>query len=192
MRLLLATDSFPPVCGGSGWSTYELARGLRARGHTVIVAQPRPGAPAGRRERDYDGLRVLEFGFPAPSLPYVRNYFKNERLYPAFTDVLSDIIEREQIDLVHGQHVLTGLPAIEAAHRHRPAGGLHRSRLLARLLLVRSDLHPQWRIALPRVLGGNDDALHPASRWSALAAGAADDSLHARQPRAKAIGPRRR
>jgi glycogen synthase len=118
-RLLLATDSFPPICGGSGWSTYELARGLRARGHSVIVAQPRPGGPAGRREREYDGLRVLEFGFPAPSLPYVRNYFKNERLYPAFTDVLSDIIEREQIDLVHGQHVLTGLPAVEAAHRHR-------------------------------------------------------------------------
>ena len=52
---LLATDSFPPVCGGSGWSTYELARGLRARGHDVIVAQPRPGTPAGRREREYDG-----------------------------------------------------------------------------------------------------------------------------------------
>ena len=63
MRLLLATDSFPPVCGGSGWSTYELARGLRARGHDVIVVQPQPGTPAGRREREYDGFRVIEFGF---------------------------------------------------------------------------------------------------------------------------------
>ena len=31
MRILIPTDAFPPVCGGSGWSTYELARGLRAR-----------------------------------------------------------------------------------------------------------------------------------------------------------------
>jgi glycogen synthase len=122
MRILLATDSFPPMCGGSGWSTYELARGLRARGHDVIVAQPRPGTRAGSRERDYDGLHVIEFGFPAPSLPFVRNYFKNERLYPALADALAAVIAQERIDLVHGQHVLTCLPAITAAHRQgRPA-----------------------------------------------------------------------
>ena len=118
MRVLLATDSFPPVCGGSGWSTFELARGLRARGHDVIVAQPQPGTPRGRRQREYDGMRVLEFGFPAPSLPYVRNYFKNERLYPALADALSEVISAERVDLVHGQHVLTCLPSIDAAHRH--------------------------------------------------------------------------
>ncbi len=118
MRVLLATDSFPPVCGGSGWSTYELARGLLTRGHDVIVAQPKPGTPHGRRQREYAGIRVLEFGFPAPSLPYVRNYFKNERLYPALADALSEVITTERVDLVHGQHVLTCLPSIDAAHRH--------------------------------------------------------------------------
>jgi glycogen(starch) synthase len=117
MRVLLATDSFPPVCGGSGWSTYELARGLRLLGHDVIVAQPRPGTELGRRGRNYEGIRVLEFGFPAPSLPYIRNYFKNERLYPALADALAELIERERVDLVHGQHVLTCLPSIAAAHR---------------------------------------------------------------------------
>ena len=40
MRILIATDAFPPVCGGSGWSTYELAKGLRARGHDVTIVQP--------------------------------------------------------------------------------------------------------------------------------------------------------
>ncbi len=86
------------------------------------MAQPRPGTRAGSRERDYDGLRVIEFGFPAPSLPYVRNYFKNERLYPALADALAEVIAGERIDLVHGQHVLTCLPAIAAAHRQgRPA-----------------------------------------------------------------------
>jgi glycogen synthase len=122
MRVLLASESFPPVCGGSGWSTYELARGLGRRGHDVIVVQPRPGAPPGRHDREYDDIRVLEYGFPAPSLPYVRNYFKNERLYAALADVLSDVIAQERVDLVHGQHVLTCLPSIEAAHRrHLPA-----------------------------------------------------------------------
>ncbi len=51
-------------------------------------------------------------------MPYVRNYFKNERLYPRLADRLSEVIEREGVELVHGQHVLTSLPSIEAAHRH--------------------------------------------------------------------------
>ncbi|CAN5644786.1 glycosyltransferase family 4 protein [soil metagenome] len=117
LHVLIATDSFPPACGGSGWSTYELARGLRAGGHRVTVVQPRPGAPRGVCARDYEGFTVLEFGAPAPPLPYVRNYFKNERLHAALADFLEQLARRERPDLIHGQHVLTGLPAIEAARR---------------------------------------------------------------------------
>ena len=62
MRVLLATDAFPPVCGGSGWSTYELARGLRARGHDVLIVQPRPRTAQGVRDTTYDEFRVVEFG----------------------------------------------------------------------------------------------------------------------------------
>jgi glycosyltransferase involved in cell wall biosynthesis len=118
MRLLISTDAFPPNCGGSGWSTYELARGMRGRGHEVLIVQPRPGTHRGRRERTYDGLRVIEIGFAAPAVPYVRNYFKNERLYPQLARELSRIIGEAHVDLVHGQHVLTCLPSIEAAHQH--------------------------------------------------------------------------
>ncbi|HXT30553.1 MAG TPA: glycosyltransferase, partial [Vicinamibacterales bacterium] len=71
MNILIPTDSFPPVCGGSGWSTYELARGLRARGHDVTIVQPKPGQPAGIRHGDYDGFRVHHFGVAAPNIPYV-------------------------------------------------------------------------------------------------------------------------
>jgi glycosyltransferase involved in cell wall biosynthesis len=117
MKLLLATDAFPPVSGGSGWSTYELARGLRARGHHVIVIRPRPGSRPGIRETGYDGFRVIESGASAPPVPYVRNYFKNERLYAGLTGILCDLIAREGIDLVHGQHVLTCLPSVAAADR---------------------------------------------------------------------------
>ncbi len=116
MHILIPTDAFPPICGGSGWSSYELARGLRARGHRLTVVQPRPGTSTGVRERTYDGFRVLEHGSPAPRVPYVRNYFKNERLYPVLADFLAGIITSERVDLVHGQHVLTCIPSIAAAH----------------------------------------------------------------------------
>jgi glycosyltransferase involved in cell wall biosynthesis len=117
MNVLLPTDAFPPVCGGSGWSSYELARGLRERGHTVTVVQPRPGAPRGARETRYDGVRVIEFGVMAPPVPYVRNFFKNEKLYAELGTFLEDVAVRERADVIHGQHVMTCVPAVSAARR---------------------------------------------------------------------------
>jgi glycogen(starch) synthase len=117
MNVLIVTDAFPPVCGGSGWSTYELARGLRARGHSVLIVQPRPGRPETVREASYERFPVLEFGAAAPPLPYVRNYFKNERLHARLAAFLATVIQRERIEIVHGQHVMTCLPSIDAAHR---------------------------------------------------------------------------
>jgi glycosyltransferase involved in cell wall biosynthesis len=117
MKILIPTDAFPPLCGGSGWSTFELARGLRARGHDILIVQPMPGTQATLRERFYKDFRIIELGALAPNLPYVRNYFKNERLFPRVTYLVSDLIRREQIDVVHAQHVLTSLPSIEAGRR---------------------------------------------------------------------------
>ena len=117
MNVLLVTDAFPPVCGGSGWSTYELARALRACGHRVLVVRPLAGAPETVRDAAYDGLRIIEFGTAAPGVPFVRNYFKSERLRTRLSTFLSQLIPRERIDIVHGQHVMTCLPSIDAA-RH--------------------------------------------------------------------------
>ncbi len=111
MRILIATDAFPPVAGGSGWSTYELARGLRARGHHVVVFQP----VAGRPPVPYDGFDVIGYPVTAPSMPFVRNYFRNERLYRRLAGELGALIRSHSIDLVHAQHELTGPPAIRAA-----------------------------------------------------------------------------
>ncbi len=116
MRILLATDSFPPVCGGSGWSTYELARGLRSRGHFVLIVQPRPQM-RGVRETSFDTFRVLEFGVAAPPIPYVRNYFKNEKLFADLSKYLQAIVGAERIDIIHGQHVMTSVPSVLAARR---------------------------------------------------------------------------
>ena len=98
MNILLATDAFPPTCGGSGWRTFELARSLRGRGHAVLIVQPKPGSDTRVREAAYDGFRVLEFGAAAPTIPYVRNYFKNERLYDKLSAFLAQVITAERID----------------------------------------------------------------------------------------------
>jgi glycogen(starch) synthase len=119
MKILIPTDAFPPVCGGSGWSTYELARGLRARGHDVTIVQPKPGTASGAREMAYDGFRVLHFGAPAPDIPYVRNYYKSEKLTRSLTAYLTELLAKDRYDIVHAQHVMTTMAAIEAAHAAR-------------------------------------------------------------------------
>jgi len=115
MRILIATDAFPPVCGGSGWSTYELARGLRARGHDLVIVQPVPGGTSGITEATYDGFTIRRFGTPAPDIPYVRNYYKSERLTRSLTAYLSTVLRHEHHDIVHAQHVMTTMGAIAAA-----------------------------------------------------------------------------
>jgi glycosyltransferase involved in cell wall biosynthesis len=119
VRILIATDSFPPVCGGSGWSTHELARGLRARGHEVTIIQPVPGQPVGVTEAIYDGFTIRRLGAPAPDLPYVRNYYKSERLTRSLTNYLTTLLKRERPDIVHAQHVMTTVAAIDAARQAR-------------------------------------------------------------------------
>jgi len=116
MRILIPTDAFPPNCGGSGWSTYELARGLRSRGHEIFIVQPTPGTE-GIRNRDYDGFSITEFGFSAFAIPYLRNYMKSERLFPRLSSMLAEMVQRERVDVVHGQHVMTCVPSVDAAHR---------------------------------------------------------------------------
>lgn len=113
MRVLLATDSFPPNCGGSGWSTYELARGLRAAGHEIAIVRPRPGH-VGRGRGEHDGFVVDEVGATAPRVPFVRNYFKNERLWRTLEPILAERLRAGNFDVIHAQHVLTSVPAIRA------------------------------------------------------------------------------
>jgi glycogen(starch) synthase len=115
LTILLATDVFPPRCGGSGWSTYHLARALRARGHRVIVARPREGL-SGSQLAEYDSLPVHELGFSARggSLPFVRGINRQERFWPRFARFLADLARAEGVELIHGQHLIS-IPAAVAA-----------------------------------------------------------------------------
>ncbi len=116
LRILIATDVFPPKCGGSGWSSYYLARALRERGHYVVIARPRIGATRNRLT-DYDGFAVHEYAHPdlPLKLPILTNYQRNERLYAGFRRFLHDLIRGERIEIVHGQNGLSIPPAVMAA-----------------------------------------------------------------------------
>ena len=115
LRILLVTDSFPPICGGSGWSTFELARGLVARGHHVEVVKVDTKQDTKVVETVVEGLKVTEYRSKAGNIPFVRNLEKNERLWSSLARYLRGRITDGQFDLVHGQHAMTTVPSINAA-----------------------------------------------------------------------------
>jgi glycosyltransferase involved in cell wall biosynthesis len=115
LRILIATDSFPPICGGSGWSTWELSRGLAARGHEVsIVKVDAMSRVTGVFDGQYEGLRVTNFARNVMDVPVVRNVAKNEGLWSSLTSYLADRIRQDDVDIIHAQHVMTTVPAIQA------------------------------------------------------------------------------
>ena len=114
LRILLVTDSFPPVCGGSGWSTWELARGLVTRGHHVEVVKAAPGERSGPSETTHDGIRVTNYEIRAPEVPFVRNLVKNEQLWARLTRYLTRRLGAGSFDVIHGQHVMTTVPSVRA------------------------------------------------------------------------------
>ena len=114
LRILIVTDSFPPVCGGSGWSTWELVRGLVSLGHHAEVVKIEIGDSAGPVEGAYEGVRVTTFRKGSPQMPVVRNVAKNERLWAALASQLRTRLAREPVDIVHAQHVQSTVPAIRA------------------------------------------------------------------------------
>ena len=116
-RILLVTDSFPPGSGGSGWSTFELARHLQARGHIVSVIHVKPGEEQGVRETTYEGIPVTQFQRRVPNLPVVRNVLKNERMWAELSRYLAGTLAASPVDIIHAQHVMTTVAAIRAGQR---------------------------------------------------------------------------
>lgn len=109
LRVLFVTDAFPPRSYGSGWSTYHLARGLRAQGHDVrvVVAQPAWRVAAG----SYDDFPVWRARAGArgvnPAVLAVAG------LGPGRT--VHQIVRSWSPDIVHAQHINALLVASRAA-----------------------------------------------------------------------------
>ncbi len=125
MNLAIISDVFPPKCGGSGWSSFFLARALQARGHSLQVVVPREIETAHgphraeffTQEREYEGLPITEFCYPAWHVPFARNYSRNERLWPRLADWLELFLRQKNIELAHAQHYLTIPATVMACQR---------------------------------------------------------------------------
>jgi glycogen(starch) synthase len=115
LNVLIVTDSFPPVCGGSGWSTWELAKGLQGRGHHVEVVNVKIGSPAGVESTAHESIPVTTFRRTSPNVPALRNMVKNEALWRDLTRYLARTrLSSSGVDIIHAQHVMTTVPSIRA------------------------------------------------------------------------------
>jgi len=120
MNILLPTDVFPPRCGGAGWSAHALALALIARGHTVTAIVPREGHE-GIRTGETLGVPTVFAGYRAPRIPFVRNYARNERLWPHLAQVIVETSTsppfHHPATIIHAQHVQVAPSAVIAGRR---------------------------------------------------------------------------
>jgi glycogen(starch) synthase len=120
MNILLPTDVFPPRCGGAGWSAHALALALIARGHTVTAIVPREGHE-GIRTGETLGVPTVFAGYRAPRIPFVRNYARNERLWPHLAQVIIETSTsppfHHPATIIHAQHVQVAPSAVIAGRR---------------------------------------------------------------------------
>jgi glycosyltransferase involved in cell wall biosynthesis len=97
VKVVLATEVYPPRAGGAGWSTRALALGLRAAGHDVSVVTTSPGPG------DLDGLPVERLA--------VRG---RKRL--AVPRAFAAAVARYRGAVVHAQHSLSALGSLTGPH----------------------------------------------------------------------------
>src|SRR6185503_20755320 len=102
VRVLLATEVYPPRAGGAGWSTRALALGLREAGHDVAVVTTSPGA------EDLDGLSI-------------RRLSARGRRRLSVPRVIARALAAETADVVHAQHSLSALGSLAGARPERVA-----------------------------------------------------------------------
>lgn len=103
MRLLLATDHYPPFIGGAHRQTERLARDMAARGHEVSVVTPwHGGLPLREESHGVVVHRVRQLRTAVPAL--VRD--RSQRHQPPFPDpvtirALRRVLRETKPELVH-------------------------------------------------------------------------------------------
>lgn len=102
MRIVLASEVYPPRAGGAGWSTRALALGLRAAGHEVTVVTTSPGAT------DLDGMDV-------------RRLTVRGRKRLAAPRAFARALAAMDTDVIHAQHSLSALGALSLPRPSRVA-----------------------------------------------------------------------
>lgn len=118
LKVLLVVHGFPPESvAGTEVLTRALARGLRDRGHEVVVVH-RTGAPGlpdfSLHEGESDGFRTWRI-VNHLDYPSIRETYHNRPIEDRFREIL----ERERPDVVHFEHMIhlsTALPGICRDH----------------------------------------------------------------------------
>ena len=124
LNICLLTDVFPPQSGGSGWSTYYLGKALADRGHKVKVLRPVYGESkrrAGLRKSSFRGLPVEEIIVPEPGGGLKRLHldkaWRQRQAIRLMTKRASRLVQAEGVQVLHGQHQVSGVAASQAARR---------------------------------------------------------------------------
>jgi glycogen synthase len=104
LKIVLASEVFPPRAGGAGWSTRALAVALKDAGHDVTVVTTAEGP-------DHEaGVPVARL---APGTGVTRRAAMKETFREALADLAWDA------DVVHAQHSLSALGALSLDPRPR-------------------------------------------------------------------------
>jgi len=136
MRLLLVTDSYPPLIGGADLQVQMIGRAMRAAGHEVRVVTPwQPGLPA---HEDDEGVPVFRVRSLTARLPWVARD-PARRHHPPFPDPATAVAIRRLVrhggaDLVHSYGWITysaaaallgsGLPLVMSARDYGAVCGV--------------------------------------------------------------------
>lgn len=117
MNILLTSDVFPPDCGGSGWSTFFLAKALKSSGVNVkVITFDKNSAEKEIKREEYRGVEVIKYGRDLKENPAMR-FVEKKRSLSGFEDAISEIITKENIQAVHAAHYLSALASTEAVRR---------------------------------------------------------------------------
>jgi len=93
VKIVIASEVYPPRAGGAGWSSRALALGLREAGHDVRILTTSPGPD------DLDGLQVARL-----------RYEGRKRL--AIPGAFARALDSAGAEVVHAQHSLAALGAL--------------------------------------------------------------------------------
>jgi glycogen(starch) synthase len=151
VKVVLATEVYPPRAGGAGWSTRALALALRDAGHAVTVLTTSPGA------EDLDGLSV-------------RRLTARGRKRLSVPRVLARELAGVAADVVHAQHSLSALGALGGPRPERVAVTVrdHWPVCFWSTRISRGALCPGCGVApMTRCLNGHVPAPAPLS-WAAI------------------------
>lgn len=136
MKILIASDLHWPTINGVASFSRNLAQGLAARGHEVLVIAP---SQIGKRYEEYDKNHLVKRTVSVP-FPFYQNF----RISPAAQIEVKKIIEEFEPDVIHIQMLMwigqaamrygnkNGIPIVSTNHA-MPENLLDNLRLLAPL-----------------------------------------------------------